>query len=81
MINEKDQWLIVTRPLLSGIRTDAFWVKHHAKAILDKARLLPAKPGFATEAEAEIAAALQDVSEAGAYLVEVMRVYDSKPVK
>jgi hypothetical protein len=80
MINEKDQWLGIVRPLLGGIRTNAFWIKYHAKEVADKVRMLPYKPDFETEALAEIDEAIKAIAEVRERLQEARLAYSSKPV-
>lgn len=81
MTNERDTWLGVVRPLLGSIKSNASWVRHHAKEIQDRVRMLPYRPDFETEAISQIEYAIKEAQDAVDILREAKHVYDSKPEK
>ncbi len=80
MINEKDQWLSIVRPLLGGIRNSATWIRYYAREIVDKVRLLPYAPSFETMAKEDLDAAIKEAEGAIALMKEARDEYGRRPV-
>lgn len=81
MIDDRDQWLGVVRPILGAMESNAIWARHYADEIRRAVLLLPHAPEFETRAQEEIDRAMRQVESALELLKEARAAYNNKPKK
>lgn len=75
------QWDEITAPVLGSIKRHAGWLDYHSRNLSDAIMLLPARPVFQTEAEAELTKAEAECLSALQRVRAALKAYESKPVE
>lgn len=79
------EWDEKVKPLLSNIAIDARWLQYYGRSILDRSEALIIRPEWRSLAEAELEAAIIDLTKIEARITETLNylkaakiIYDGK---